>query len=393
METAPSGLSQEENKKRLAQFGPNELVEKKQISPLAIFFSQFKDLMIIILIIAAIISGLLGDLVDTIVIIAIVIINAIIGFVQEYRAEKAMQALKNMTTAHARVLYNGTVHQVSVKDLVPGDVIILEAGDIVPADARLIEANQLKIDEASLTGESLAVEKTTGAIEEENIPLGDKTNVVFKGTYITYGRGKAVVVETGMKTELGKIATMLDEADTKTPLQKRLVAFTKKLALVVLVISVVVFGMGLLRGEEVLLMLLTAISLAVAAIPEALPSVITISLAIGARRMVQQNALVRKLPAVETLGSVTYICSDKTGTLTQNKMTVEAVAWDGEAISRQDLLQPEDVGKKEILLRAMALNNDVLVDEKETLKGDPTEIALYEIAAEGGFKKEQVEAD
>jgi len=391
LQTSPKGLNGQETEKRLKAYGPNELVEKKRLSPIAIFFSQFKDLMIIILIIAAIISGLLGDLVDTIVIVLIVIINAIIGFVQEYQAEKSMQALKNMTTSYARILRNGTVHQLSVKELVPGDVVLLEAGDVVPADARLIEANQLKINEASLTGESLAVEKTTDAIQEEDISLGDQTNTVFKGTFVTYGKGKCVVVATGMKTELGKIATMLEEADGKTPLQKRLTAFTKKLALVVLGICIVVFGMGLLRGEETLLMLLTAISLAVAAIPEALPSVITISLAIGAKRMVKQNALVRKLPAVETLGSVTYICTDKTGTLTQNKMTVEELSVENKTILGSEIDGNNLSEKGKELLRAMALNNDVLVDDEQNLKGDPTEIALYEMAAQAGFEKEKVE--
>ena len=390
-QTSLKGLTAAESKRRLEQFGPNELVEKKKASPFSIFLAQFKDLMIIILIIAAIISGVLGDLVDTIVIILIVIINAIIGFVQEYRAEKAMQALKNMTTAYAKVLRNGAVHKTSVKEMVPGDVVLLEPGDVVPADARLVEAAQLKINESSLTGESVAAEKRIEAIGEENISIGDMANLVFKGTFVTYGKGKAVVVETGMKTELGKIATMLEGEETKTPLQKRLVAFTKKLAFVVLGISVVVFLMGYLRGEDALLMLLTAISLAVAAIPEALPSVITISLAIGARRMVQQNALVRKLPAVETLGSVTYICTDKTGTLTQNKMTVESLCLDENVIARSDL-QPQHFsdGEKD-LMRAMALNNDVLIDDEQELKGDPTEIALYEIAAEVDYRKEELE--
>lgn len=391
LHSSPKGLNQQETEKRLKQYGPNELVEKKKLSPIAIFFSQFKDLMIIILMIAAVISGLLGDVVDTIVIVLIVIINAIIGFVQEYQAEKSMQALKNMTTSYARILRNGTVHQSLVKELVPGDVLLLEAGDVVPADARLLDANQLKVNEASLTGESLAVEKTTEAIGEGDISLGDQTNTVFKGTFVTYGKGKCVVVETGMNTELGKIATMLEGADGKTPLQKRLTAFTKKLALVVLLICIVVFGMGMLRGEETLLMLLTAISLAVAAIPEALPSVITISLAIGAKRMVKQNALVRKLPAVETLGSVTYICTDKTGTLTQNKMTVEELSVDGQTFNGNDVDINQMGSRGKELLRAMALNNDVLIDDEQNIKGDPTEIALYEMAAKAGFEKEKEE--
>lgn len=387
------GLTREESTKRLEQYGPNELKEAKRITPLGIFINQFKDFMILVLIVAAVISGFLGDLIDTIAIILIVIINAIIGFVQEYRAEKAMQALKKMSTSMAKVIRDNAVHQVPSGEIVPGDLVLIEAGDIVPADMRIIKSDQLKINEASLTGESVAVEKTAKAIEETNLPLGDRTNMTYKGTHVTYGKGRGIAVATGMETELGKIAEMLGGESMKTPLQKRLTAFGKKLAVIILFICAIIFVIGLMRGEKTLLMLLTAISLAVAAIPEALPSVVTIALAIGANRMVKQNALVRKLTAVETLGSVTYICTDKTGTLTENRMTVEAL-FDGQDIVSKEELQNQKLPETQSrLLYLMSLNNDVLVDFEGKLKGDPTEIALYEIAAQAGFTKAETESE
>ena len=387
------GLSVEESQQRLQQYGPNELKEGKRITPLGIFLNQFKDFMILVLIAAAIISGFLGDIIDTIAIVAIVIINAIIGFVQEYRAERAMQALRQMSAASAKVLRSGSVRQIPAKEIVPGDVVLLEAGDIIPADLRLIESVQLKVNEASLTGESVPVEKTTDAIELEDLTLGDRLNISYKGTHVTYGRGKGVVIATGMQTELGKIAEMLGGEAGKTPLQKRLTTFGKKLAVIILIICAIIFFIGWLRGEGVLLMLLTAISLAVAAIPEALPSVITIALAIGAKRMVKQNALVRKLTAVETLGSVTYICTDKTGTLTENRMTVEQL-FDGAGLISKGEVQNESLGASlKELLYAMALNNDVISDYEQNLKGDPTEIALFEMAAQAGYVKSEVEKE
>jgi P-type Ca2+ transporter type 2C len=387
------GLTRVESTKRLEQYGPNELKEAKRITPLGIFINQFKDFMILVLVVAAVISGFLGDLIDTVAIILIVIINAIIGFIQEYRAEKAMQALKKMSTSMAKVIRDNAVHQVPSGEIVPGDLVLIEAGDIVPADMRIIKSDQLKINEASLTGESVAVEKTVKAIEETNLPLGDRTNVAYKGTHVTYGKGRGIAVATGMETELGKIAEMLGGESMKTPLQKRLTAFGKKLAVIILFICALIFVIGLMRGEKTLLMLLTAISLAVAAIPEALPSVVTIALAIGAKRMVKQNALVRKLTAVETLGSVTFICTDKTGTLTENRMTVEAL-FDGQDIVPKEELQNQELPQTQSrLLYLMSLNNDVLVDFEGKLKGDPTEIALYEIAAQAGFTKAETESE
>ena len=320
------GLSTAEAEKRLQQFGANEITAAKKRPAWLMFLRQFQDFMIIVLTVAAVISGLLGDITDTIVIIAIVILNAIVGFVQEYRAEKAMEALKKMAQTNAVVIRNNVVTTVSSTQLVQGDIVLLEAGNIIPADIRLIESVLLKVNESSLTGESMAVEKLTGVLNSTDVSLGDYTNMGFKGTHVVNGRSKGVVVATGMKTELGKIAQLLQQPDLQTPLQKRLTVFGRNLAYIVLFICAVIFAAGYLRGENMVLMLLTSLSLAVAAIPEALPAVITIALSIGAKRMAKKNALIRKLPAVETLGSVTYICTDKTGTLTLNKMTVEEIA-------------------------------------------------------------------
>ena len=383
-----TGISNTEAQKRLNEFGTNELQEKKKRTTLLMFLDQFKDFMILVLIGAAVIAGVIGDLADTLVIIAIVIINAIIGFVQEYRAEKAMEALKKMAAHSATVLREGAIARVAAAELVPGDVVMLEAGSLVPADLRLMETAQLKAEEAALTGESVSVEKHSRTLIEDQLPLADRKNMVYKGTTISYGRGTGVVTATGMKTELGKIASMLqDEKEVKTPLQKRLAAFGRKLALAVLVICAIVFGMGFLRGEPVLLMLLTAISLAVAAIPEALPAVITISLALGAKKLVSKNALVRKLPAVETLGSVTYICSDKTGTLTVNRMTVEDFFVNGNHLKAND----QSLTQLDFLMKGLAVSNDVQQSGEGTLLGDPTEIALQEIAEKTGYNKSELE--
>ncbi|MEW6675261.1 MAG: cation-translocating P-type ATPase [Nitrospirota bacterium] len=397
------GLSSGEAQKRLKEYGLNELKEKKKKTPFMMFLDQFRDFMILVLIAAAIISGIIGEPSDTIAIIVIVVLNAIIGFVQEYRAEKAMEALKVMAAPFATVKRDGRIETISASQIVPGDIVLLEAGKIVPADMRLIEVAQLKIEEAALTGESIPVEKYTKLLHEEMLPLGDRKNMVYKGTTVSYGRGTGIVVATGMNTELGRIATMLqEEEEVKTPLQKRLTKFGQRLAIAVLAICAIVFIAGLIRGESPVLMLLTAISLAVAAIPEALPAVITISLAIGAKNMVRQNALIRKLPAVETLGSVTYICSDKTGTLTLNKMTVEEIYVDGKLVTSNKL---RVTSKKDIdelvtrhsslatLLKALALSNDATMDKDGKIIGDPTEITLYMAAQEAGFKKDMLTKD
>jgi Ca2+-transporting ATPase len=370
--TKPDGLSLSNAEERLREHGKNELAEKKKKSAWRLFLNQFKDVMILILLIAAVISIAIGDIKDAVVILIIVLLNAIIGFIQEYRAEKAMAALKKMSASNATVRRSGNVMQIAASEIVPGDIILLEAGNLVPADIRLTETHSLKIEEASLTGESHAVEKCSYELTEENLPIGDRINMAFKSTIATYGRGEGIVIATGMKTEIGRIAQLLQEDESHTPLQKRLADFGKKLSLGVIAICMVLYGVGLLRGEDPIHMLLTAISVAVAAIPEALPAVITIALALGANRMVRKNALIRKLPAVETLGSVTFICSDKTGTITQNKMTVTDV-WQSASTTAIKGLQAE-----ELLLLAMELNHDVAINDTNVLTGDPTEIALVE---------------
>lgn len=393
-----TGISNTEAQKRLNEFGPNELQEKKKRTLLLMILDQFKDFMIIVLIGAAIVAGILGELSDTIAIIVIVVLNAVIGFVQEYRAEKAMEALKKMAGSSATVLREGTPTTVSATEIVPGDIVILEAGGIVPADMRIIESVNLKVEEAALTGESVPVDKHTNVLSDSSAPIGDRKNCAYRGTFVTYGRGVGVITATGMSTELGKIANMLQgEEEVKTPLQKRLAAFGKRLAIAILAICAIVFVVGYLRGEGPLLMLLTAISLAVAAIPEALPAVITISLALGAKKLVKQNALIRKLPAVETLGSVTYICSDKTGTLTLNKMSVEEIYVDGiltrtpeiDNLSRRN--GNSQLSCADYLMTGLALSNDAQVDGEGNVIGDPTETALYAIAMRTGFDKKELQ--
>lgn len=403
LKTGLRGISAEEAATRLRRYGPNELLEKKKKTLLMMFLDQFKDFMIIVLLAAALISGIIGSPADTIAIIVIVVLNAVLGFSQEYRAEKAMAALKKMAGMSALVMREGKPAAIPASELVPGDIVLLEAGNIIPADIRVVEAAQLKAEEAALTGESVPVEKHTDPLREKSLPLGDRRNMLYKGTFVTYGRGTGAVTATGMETELGRIAAMLqEEEEMKTPLQKRLTAFGQKLAYAVLAICGIVFLIGVLRGEQAVLMLLTAISLAVAAIPEALPAVITISLALGAKKLVRQNALIRKLPAVETLGSVTYICSDKTGTLTLNKMTVEELWVDGKIIRTQ---AAEDRGQSEVrdactvpyapcslFMTALALSNDARVEAAGNIIGDPTEIALYNIAKTNAFDKHALEA-
>ena len=407
LKSGRSGIAADEARARQATYGPNELVEKKKKSMLLMFLEQFKDFMILVLIAAAVVSGIIGEPSDTIAIIVILVLNAALGFSQEYRAEKAMAALKKMAAATAAVLRSGERVILPATEIVPGDIVLIEAGNVVPADLRVIESASLSVDEAALTGESLPVEKHIDPLPDDALPLADRKNMLYKGTVVTYGRGRGVATATAMKTELGRIATMLQqEEEGRTPLQKRLAHFGRRISIVILIICAVVFAAGLFRGEPVVNIFLVAVSLAVAAIPEALPAVVTIALALGARKMVTQNALVRKLPAVETLGSVTYICTDKTGTLTLNKMTVEELWVDGEVLRIADFGMRSKEAKqtdlhnsqstirnpKSLLLTALALSNDAFFDSNGACVGDPTETALLAAARDHGYGKQALEA-
>jgi hypothetical protein len=385
------GLGREAAAARLRSGGPNQLIEPPRRSPLRMLLSQFTDFMILVLLAAALISGIVGSLHDATAIIVIVALNAVVGAVQEYRADRAVAALRSMIRPEARLLREGEVRSVPAREVVVGDVVLLEAGDVVPADLRLVECLDLEIDEAPLTGESLPVAKTTRALEAEQAPLGDRVNMAYKGTLTARGRGRGVVVATGMRTEFGRIAALMAEAEPlETPLQRRLARFGRRLAVVVLCICALILGSGLLRGEPLLLMFLTAVSLAVAAIPEALPAVVTVSLAIGARKMIRRRALVRRLPAVEALGSVTTICADKTGTLTQNRMAVESILVDGRLEPGIPAAAAEGWPWRR-LGQGLALCNDIAspsAPDAEPLAGDPTELALYRAAQEAGFHKQ-----
>ncbi len=410
LNTSPSaGLSTEEANKRLEQYGLNELVEKGAKSPWLILLDQFKDAMVVILFIAALVSLALGEIVDVVIIMAIVVLNAVIGFTQEYRAEQAVAALKKLSVPHVKVHRDGRYEEISARFIVPGDVVLLEAGNLVPADGRLLESVNLKIEEAALTGESEAVEKVTKAIPKDNLTLGDRRNMIFMGTIISYGRGTAVITETGMSTQLGNIADLIQNVGEElTPLQKRLGKLGVTLGWVALGIIAIVVILGLFRGEDWLNLVLVGISMAVAAVPEGLPAVVSVTLALGSQRMLKRNALIRRLPAVETLGSVTVICSDKTGTLTQNRMTVTALDVSGHTQEMDALIDKRgaimDAELKEsamphnrtlsLLFKASALCNDAILqmeNGQERTIGDPTEGALVVAAAEMGYTKERLE--
>ena len=378
-----NGLSSDEAKARTKTYGLNELKAKKKKSLFQKFLEQFKDFMIIVLIISAIVSGIVGvmegeGLTDTIIILLVVIVNAIIGVAQENKAEKSLEALQKLSDHVAKVIRDGKLVVLPSKELVPGDIVILETGDYIPADLRLIEAVNLKVQEAALTGESVPVEKITDEIKEENIGIGDRTNMTFSSSLVTYGRGTGVVVETGMTTEVGKIAGIINETvETETPLQAKLNKLGKTLGIVALIICAFIFLIGIIYGKEPVHMFMSAVSLAVAAIPEGLPAVSTIVLAIGVQRMVKRNAIVKKLPAVETLGSATVICSDKTGTLTQNKMTVEKIYWNNKLLNLAEIQKDSDLEK---LVFTSMLCNDTKIGENNELTGDPTETALVDMA-------------
>jgi len=383
------GLSGHEAAKRLLSYGSNEIIEGKNKAVWLIFLSQFKDLMIMVLVGAAIISALLGDIPDTIIILAIVFLNAVIGFSQEYRAEKTISALKKLAIPQTLVIRNQKLIHISSTDLVPGDLVVLEAGNIVPADIRLSEVHRLTINESSLTGESASVEKHSHVLDKGDESPDEYSNIAFKGTYITQGRGRGFVVETGMNTQLGKIAQFLQEPGVRTPLQKKVGDLSRKLSFIILIICCIVFFSGYIRGEQPLVIFLTALSLAVAAIPETLPAFITIALSAGAKKMAKKNALIRKLPAVETLGSVTYICTDKTGTLTLNKMSVEEIAGKHFMTGKKDSPAMETVHEFKMLMECMTLNNDAYGADKIT--GEPTEAGLLEYARSKGYEKPDLE--
>jgi len=389
---ARHGLSDASARAALVRHGENEIRTAVHRGPGRILLGQFSDFMIIVLIVAAVVSGVIGDPQDAAAIVVIVLLNAVIGAVQEYRAERAVAALRNLAAPEARVRREGVMRTIPAADVAPGDIVLIEAGGIVPADLRLLLCADLKLDESALTGESLAVGKTTLALTDSALTVADRRNMAFKGTLIAGGRGEGLVVATGMATELGRIAALLHKEEIpRTPLQRRLTRFGQRLALAVLFVCAIVFGAGLLRGEPVILMFLTAVTLAVAAIPEALPAVVTISLAFGARVMSRRQALIRRLPAVETLGSVTTICSDKTGTLTENRMRVDALFADG---TRAAAL-PDTAGAAlpwSLLGRAMALNNDVH-PKPGGAAGDPTEVPLYAAARVAGYEKETLERE
>ncbi|KRN98225.1 cation transport ATPase [Levilactobacillus paucivorans] len=387
LQTNDQGLSRATASERLAANGHNVLNQQKTSSLLQKFIAQFKDFMIIVLMVAALIAGLTGEVVDAVIILIVVVLNAIFGVFQEAKAEEAINALKEMSAPNATIRRDGQVMTVKSDELVVGDIVLLEAGDIIPADLRLLDVASLKVEESALTGESVPVEKAAAVLTGDDLPIGDRHNMAFMNSNVTYGRATGVVVATGMQTEVGRIAGMIEAADeTTTPLQANLTQLGKSLTILILVIAAIVFGMGMWRQAESLIdMLLTAISLAVAAIPEGLPAIVTITLALGTQRMAKRHAIVRKLPAVETLGSTDIIASDKTGTLTQNKMTVEKVYEDLHLVDAHTV----DFDREDRLAQVMILSNDTKVTA-DGLAGDPTETALVQYQMDQNYPVSQV---
>ena len=402
LKTSLNGLGKSEVEKRIEKFGYNEIIKKKEISKIAIFLGQFKSFLVIILIIATVISSFLGEIIDAAVILAIVVINAIFGFFQEYKAEKAIAALKKITSPLTKVIREGLVTEISARDIVPGDIVVFDEGDRVAADCRLIESISMRADESALTGESVPVSKNTDMIKK-NTNVNEMKNMIFMGTTVTYGRGKGVVVSTGMKTEIGKIAKMIDEPEEQTPLQIKLSRLGRDLGLIIIFVCAVVTIFGVMKGNPLISMFITGVALAVASIPEGLPAVVTITLALGLEKMAKKNSLVRRLPAVETLGCTTIICSDKTGTLTKNEMTVreiycnekifnvtgEGYQTKGEFFYGKEKIDPKKDGHLFMLLQVATLCNNASLTDNGII-GDPTEGSLTVLAAKAGLRKNEM---
>lgn len=383
-----NGISSEEAQKRLDEYGPNILSEKEKRTVLSMLLDQFKDYMVVILIVASIVSFFLGEVTDAVIILFIILLNAFLGMIQENNAEKSLESLKKLSAPISRVLRDGKVKEIESQKLVPGDVVFLEAGNFVPADGRIIESANLKIDESALTGESIAIEKTADKLTDKNLNIGDRVNMAYMGTVVTYGRGSFIVTETGMNTEMGKIAKMLDNDEkVMTPLQIKLEQLGKYLGTGALIICAVIFLIGVVEKRPVFDMFMTSVSLAVAAIPEGLPAIVTITLALGVQKMIKRNAIIRKLPAVETLGSASTICSDKTGTLTQNKMTVVRIYTDFKEID----LNSEYDNKADFILECATLCTDAFIDDKGKSFGDPTEVAIVYAFEKNLSKKTDLE--
>ena len=379
-QTTEKGLSDNEVRNRKDIFGDNALKEKKRKGILKVFFNQFKDLLVGILIVAGIISIITDNVESTLVIFIVIFLNAILGTVQYFKAEQSLEALRSLTAAKCKVIRNGLKQEILSKDIVPGDILFLEAGDLIAADGRIIENHSLQVNESSLTGESLAVEKNAEVLSDDEIPLSDRKNMVFGGTLVTYGRAIAVVTSTGMNSELGKIANLMENTQAKeTPLQKTLDKFSGKLAIIIITICIIVFVLEIYRDESILNALMFAVALAVAAIPEALSSIVTIVLALGTEKMAKENAIIKDLKAVEGLGAVSVICSDKTGTLTQNKMTVQKVYVDNKLIEGREL-KKDNLAHRFLINNALLCNDSVTVEGKEI--GDPTEVALVNLGEE-----------
>lgn len=372
-----TGLSNEEVSKQRETFGSNQIEESKSESPIRVFFAQLKDFLVVILMVAALVSAIMGKLESTLVIIAVLFLNALLGTVQHIKAEQSLKSLKALSAPNSKVIRNGSLIEIPSREVVVGDILVIEAGDFIAADARLIDSNSLQVNESALTGESVSVEKITEPIEQVDVAIGDQLNMIFSSSHVTYGRGKAVVTGVGAATEIGRIATLLKSAKEKaTPLQLNLDKFGKKLALMIIIVSSIIFGVSMYRGMPIMDSLMFSISLAVAAIPEALSSIVTIVLALGSRKLAEQNAIIRKLHSVESLGSISIICSDKTGTLTQNKMTVQKIFTNHQLVDANEIDKDNRLHHK-LVMAGLLCSDAVTTQDKEI--GDPTEIALVDL--------------